>query len=52
MSFSVRIVDAEDRPDVYAEIEYDEELVAEVFAEHGRMYVAGPAEVSPIETTV
>lgn len=40
MSFSVRMVDAEHRPDLYAEIEYDEELVAEVFVEGGQMRVA------------
>lgn len=40
MSFSVRIVDADDRSELYAEIEYGEELVAEVFAENGRMRVA------------
>ena len=40
MSFSVRIVDAEHRPEVYAEIEYDDELVGEAFVEEGRMKVA------------
>lgn len=40
MSFSVRIVDAEHRPEVYAEIECDEELVAEAYAEQGHMQVA------------
>lgn len=40
MSFSVRIVDAEHRPEVYAEIEYDDQLVAEAYVERGRMQVA------------
>lgn len=40
MSFSVRIVDSEHRPELYAEIEYDEELVAEAFVEDGQMRVA------------
>lgn len=40
MSFSVTIVDAAHRPEVYAEIEYDGELIAEAFAEDGRMKVA------------
>jgi len=40
VSFSVAIVDADHRPDVYAEIERDEELVAEAFTEGGRMHVA------------
>lgn len=40
MSFSVRIIDAEHRPEVYAEIEYDDELVAEAYVERGVMKVA------------
>lgn len=40
MRFSVRIVDAAHRPELYAEIEYDEELVAEAFVEDGQMHVA------------
>lgn len=40
MNFSVRIVDADHRPEVYAEIEYDDELVAEAFVEEGLMKVA------------
>ena len=40
MSFSVTVVDAAHRPDVYAEIEHDGELVAEAFPEGGRMRVA------------
>jgi hypothetical protein len=40
MSFSVRIVDANHRPDLYAEIERDEELIAEAFVDEGEMRVA------------
>lgn len=40
MSFSVTIVDADDRADLCAEIEHDGERVAEAFAEGGRMRVA------------
>lgn len=40
MSFTVTIVDADHRPDLYAEIEYDGERVAEAFTEDGRMRVA------------
>jgi hypothetical protein len=39
MSFSVRIVDAEHRSDLYAEIEYGGELVAEAFVEQGQMHI-------------
>jgi len=40
VSLSVRIVDANHRPDLYAEIEHDEELIAEAFVEEGEMRVA------------
>lgn len=40
MSFSVTIVDADHRPDLYAEIEYDGELIAEAFVEERRMRVS------------
>ncbi len=40
MSFTVRIASAGHRPDVFAEIELDGELVAEAYAERGRMMVA------------
>jgi hypothetical protein len=40
VSFSVRIVDAGHRPDLFAEIEYDDELVAEAFVEDGRKRVS------------
>ena len=40
MSFAITIVDAAHRPSVFAEIELDGELVAEVFAEAGRMRLA------------
>ncbi len=39
MSFSVRVVDAGHRPDLFAEIEYGEELMAEAFVEEGRMRI-------------
>ncbi len=40
MSFAVTIVDAEHRASVFAEIEFDGEIVAEAFAEAGTMRVA------------
>lgn len=40
MSLTVTIVDADHRPDLYAEIEYDGERIAEAFAEGGRMRIA------------
>ncbi len=40
MSFTTTIVDAEHRPELYAEIEYDEDLIAEAFVEAGRMRIA------------
>lgn len=40
MSFTVRIVSAGHRPDVFAEIELDGELVAEAYVEGGLMMIA------------
>lgn len=40
MSFTVRVASAGHRPDVFAEIELDGELVAEAYVEVGRMMVA------------
>lgn len=40
MSFTVRIASAGHRPDVFAEIELDGELVAEAFVEAGRMMIS------------
>jgi hypothetical protein len=40
MTFSVTVVDSDKRPDLYAELEYDGELVAEAFVEGERMRVA------------
>ena len=40
MSFSVRLSSANHRPDIFAEIEYDGELVAEAFVESGQLMIA------------
>lgn len=40
MTFAVTIVDASHRPNVFAEIELDGELIAEAYVEAGRMRLA------------
>jgi len=42
-TFSVQVVDSNDRPDVYVEIEFGGELVAEAYVDEGEMRLSFPS---------